>query len=271
MGLLDSVLTGRVALPPRVMLYGTHGIGKSTFGASATGAIMIPTEDGLNEIGCARFPLAKSIADVFNAIGALYTEKHNYQVAVIDTADWCERLIWDAVCQANSVKNIEDIGYAKGYKFALTYWQDLLDGLDALRNEKGMAILMLAHSHIEKFENPETESYDRYTPRLHKSANALLQEWVDAVLFANYRVFTREADEGFGRKKQRGIGDGERIIRTSERPSHLAKNRYSLPAELPMSWDALVAAITANANDTPAADKPKAKAPTKDKPKADTK
>ena len=33
-----------------------------------------------------------------------------------------------------------------------------------------------------------------------------------------------------------GIGSGERILRTTERPSHLAKNRLALPDELPLSW-----------------------------------
>ena len=45
-----------------------------------------------------------------------------------------------------AVENIEDIGYAKGYMFALTQWRDFLAGLDALRNERGMTCLLLAHA-----------------------------------------------------------------------------------------------------------------------------
>ena len=40
------------------------------------------------------------------------------------------------------------------------------------------------------------------------------------------------------RKKTKGTGTGERIIRTTERPAHVAKNRLNLPDELPLDWTA---------------------------------
>jgi hypothetical protein len=101
-----------------------------------------------------------------------------------------------------------------------------------------MACLLLAHAKIERYENPETDSYDRYVPRLQKLASQIIQEWCDEVLFATYKVFTKTSDEGFNRKKAKGIGTGERIIRTTERPTHLAKNRLNLPDELPLDCEA---------------------------------
>ena len=52
---------------------------------------------------------------------------------------------------------------------------------------------------------------------MHKSASALVQEWCDEVLFATYKVYTKVSDEGFSRKKARGIGTGERVIYTDGR------------------------------------------------------
>ena len=71
---------------------------------------------------------------------------------------------------------------------------------------------------------------------MHKLASALIQEWCDEVLFAGYRVHTKETDEGFGRKGTKGVGTGERILRTCERPAHVAKSRLNLPSELPLDW-----------------------------------
>lgn len=238
MSLLAQVITGRKPAPRRVLLYGTQGIGKSTFGASAPSAIFVPTEDGLGEIDCAKLPLEQSYAEAMTALEALYTEDHSYRSVVIDSLDWLERMIWAKVCQERSVDNIEDIGYAKGYHFALTQWRDFLAGLDAIRNTRGIHIVLIAHSKIERFENPETDGYDRYSPRIHKLAAALIQEWCDEVLFATYKVYTKQSDEGFNRKKVKGIGTGERIMYTTERPSHVAKNRLSLPDELPLDWHA---------------------------------
>ena len=60
--LLETIQTGRQSKPPRVLLYGVEGIGKSTFGSEAPKPIFIQTEDGLDEIDCDRFPLATTRA-----------------------------------------------------------------------------------------------------------------------------------------------------------------------------------------------------------------
>ncbi|QOJ16318.1 MAG: AAA family ATPase [Phycisphaeraceae bacterium] len=78
--------------------------------------------------------------------------------------------------------------------------------------------------------------YDRYSPRLHKLASALVQEWADEVLFATYKVHTVKVDEGFNKAKHNGVSTGERIIRTVERPAHVAKNRLGLPEEIPLDY-----------------------------------
>jgi hypothetical protein len=233
---LNGIQKGRVRLPRRVLLYGLHGVGKSTFGATALNPIFIATEDGLGDIDCERFPLATEYPAAIEALSALYIEKHKYQTVVIDSLDWLERLIWADVCAKRGVESIEDIGYAKGYVFALTQWREVLSGLDALRNERGMQVILIAHATIEKFANPETDTYDRYVPRLQKLASALIQEWADEVLFATYKVHTKTTDEGFDRKRTQGIGTGERVIRTTERPAHLAKNRLNLPDEFPLDY-----------------------------------
>ena len=244
MKLLEQVVSGKTAAPRRVMLYGTHGIGKSTFASCAPSPVFVQTEDGLGEIDCDKLPVATTFQDVMKGLSELYTEPHPYQTVVVDSLDWLERLIWAEVCRKRNVESIEDIGYAKGYIFALTQWREFLEGLTALRADRGMTAILIAHARIERFENPETESYDRYVPRLHKLAAAVVQEWCDEVLFATYRVHTKQNDEGFNRKRTQGIGTGERIIRTQERPAHVAKNRLNLPEELPLDWNAYTYYLT---------------------------
>jgi AAA domain len=244
MKLLEQVMSGKTPAPRRVMLYGTHGIGKSTFASCAPSPVFVQTEDGLGEIDCDKLPVATTFQDVMKGLSELYTEPHPYQTVVVDSLDWLERLIWAEVCRKRNVESIEDIGYAKGYIFALTQWREFLEGLTALRADRGMTAILIAHARIERFENPETESYDRYVPRLHKLAAAVVQEWCDEVLFATYRVHTKQNDEGFNRKRTQGIGTGERIIRTQERPAHVAKNRLNLPEELPLDWNAYTYYLT---------------------------
>ena len=250
MTLMKSIHRGVRQSPPRLLIYGTEGIGKSTTGAQAPRPIFIPTEDGLDQIACDSFPLARSYRQILDALAALYSDQHDYGTVVVDSLDWLERLIWDEVCREYGVKSIEkaDGGYAKGYTHALTQWREVLDGLDALRNDRSMAVILLAHAKVEKFEDPESVAYDRYSPRLHKHAGALVTEWCDAVLFATRKFRTESEETGFNRSRSiavaLGTDGGERILRCVGGPSCIAKNRYRLPAELPLSWAALVEAMT---------------------------
>ena len=250
MSLIKKIRSGKRHSPPRLLVYGTEGIGKSTLASKAPRPIFIATEDGLDQIDCRSFPLAVTFKQVESALEALIEEDHDYQTVVIDSLDWLERLIWDALCAQYAVSSIEKVdgGYAKGYMHALTHWRKVLDDLNTLRIAKGMCVILLAHAKVEKFEDPETSAYDRYSPRLHKHANALVTEWTDAVLFATRKIIVKTEDGGFGRDRTiaAGLGTdgGERILRTTGSPSCIAKNRYGMPAELPLRWDAVLSAIS---------------------------
>lgn len=219
------------------MLYGTHGIGKSTFGACAPSPIFIRTEDGLQDIDTSAFPLATHISDVFQAVQELRSQPHDFKTLVLDSADWTEKLIHKQVCEQHGKDAITDISFGKGYGSAATMFGLLLEELGKLSTQCGMLTIFLAHCQIEKFENPQTESYDRYTPKLHKSINGTIQEWCDEVLFCSYKVYTKETEEGFNKTRNRAIGGGERVIYSTEKPSHLAKNRITgMPEEFPLSF-----------------------------------
>ncbi|HAI10757.1 MAG TPA: oxidoreductase [Phycisphaerales bacterium] len=250
MSLIQQIHQGPKQQPPRMVLYGIEGIGKSTTASQAPNAVFIPTEEGLDQIDCASFPLATKFDDVIKSIDALINEKHEYQTVVIDSLDWLERLVWDRLCREYGVSSIEKVdgGYARGYTHALTHWRTILSGLDVLRKDRSMCVICLAHAKVETFSDPEVGAYDRFSPRLHKHANAVITEWADAVLFATRKVITRTEDTGFNRTRTlaSGLGKdgGERILRCVGSPACVAKNRFGLPAELPLSWYALMEAMT---------------------------
>jgi hypothetical protein len=250
MSLMSRVQRGRTPKPPRLLVYGTEGIGKSTFAAQAPNPIFVQTEDGLNEIACDKFPLATTFDEVRTALAELRTEQHGYETVVIDSLDWLERMIWDQVCQEAGAKSIEkaDGGYARGYTHALTYWREVVEGLNSLRNGRGLVVVLIAHAKVEKFEDPESSPYDRYSPRLHKHAAALISEWSDAVFFATRKLRTQTEDAGFNRKRTIahavGKDGGERILRTVGGPSCIAKNRFGITEELPLSWAAFLNAFS---------------------------
>ena len=254
MNSLSRVMRGRVSKPPRILCYGVEGVGKSTLGSQAPAPIFIPCEDGLDEIPVDRFPLATRFEDVLQALDELINQDHGYETVVIDSVDWCERLLWDSLCQQYGVSTIErvDGGYGRGYVQAVVLWREVLQKLDTLRNSRGMVALLIAHSKIERFEDPDSPPFDRYSPRLNKHAASLICEWCDVVAFATRRMRTQSEDSGFGRKRTTahavGAAGGERILRCFGGPSCLAKNRFGINEELPLSWSAFIDAVSRNSS-----------------------
>ena len=157
-------------------------------------------------------------------------EEHNFKTFILDSLDWLEPLVHQATCQNLQVKNIEDVGYGKGYIHADDLWREIMAGLDSLRHTKGMTIVCIAHSEIKNHTPPDGDPFDRYQMRIHKRPFALWQEWADMVLFCNYKRHL--VKQGNSNDKKRAEGSGERVIYTQERPAFLAKNRWNLPEEI---------------------------------------
>lgn len=240
---LKSLRRTGVARPPRIVLYGTAGIGKTTFAAGAEAPVFIPTEEGLDAVDAQAFPQCKTFEEVIDAIAALICEEHDYKTVVLDSADWTERLVHARVAADNNVATIDAIGYGKGYKAAVDYWGQILDCLDVLRNEKGMQVIMLAHSMIKRFDDPLSDPYDRYQLDLHSAVGSVVTEWCDLLLFANQRYSTVKAEVGFNQKVTRAVGNGDRVIYTQERPGWHAKSRWGLPDVLPLDYPKFSAAL----------------------------
>lgn len=239
---LANVVRGKQAKPIRVLVFGTHGVGKSTFAADAPSPIFLCSEDGTAQLDVARLPTPRSWADVLEAIRVLTAEEHEFRTLVFDTVDWLEPLCWAAACAAAGKAAIEDFGFGKGYVAALDLWRGLIARLEQLERTRKMNIVLLAHAHVKKHDDPFAGAFDRYRMKLHEKAGDLLAEWVDALLFARHEVVaTKKGND----QKARGVSSGARILHTTYCAAFDAKNRFGLPEEMPLSWPEFEAAVRA--------------------------
>ncbi len=228
------LITGKVSKPQRVVIYGPEGIGKSTLAAAFPEPVFLDTEGGTIHLNITRFAQPQNWEEILGFVAQLGQSEHSFQTLVIDTVDWLERLLIEHICRKSHKDGIEDFGYGKGYTYLSEEFSRFLQSLEVLRT-RGMHLVMVAHSTIRKFEQPDAAgAYDRYELKLSKQCAPLLKEWCDLLLFVNYFTKVTETD---GRKK--AVGGKERRIYTAHCAAFDAKNRHGLDDVLPMEFAAI--------------------------------
>jgi len=241
---LSAVRSSKEWRAQKVIVYGVPGIGKTTFAATFPKPILLRTENGASALDIPTFPAVLTkmgqLNDVFKALAG----PHDYKTLIIDSLDWLEPLVFNAVLSKNNrdhpdniKESIEDFGYGKGYVKAKELWSKLFSELDKLV-AKGVNVVSIAHAAAVTFEPPDADAYQRYSLKMNKHSAALWMEWSDMILFTNYKTNVVKSEKG----KSQGKGHGDRVLYTQERPAFQAKSRYALDAEIyignDQSWSA---------------------------------
>lgn len=228
-------------LPSRVILHGTEGVGKTSFGALATKPIFCMTrgETGLLTLidngqvpETDHFPEVMRWLDLMAHLNYLIVEARDNRAFVLDTLNGAERLCFEHVCEQKNKGNWDAFqSYGRGPEIALQEWVKFLSLLDRLREVRKVAIICLCHTKIKTFKNPEGDDYDRYTPDMHEKTWGLAAKWADIVLFSNFETFAKKSQ---GEIRAKGVGGQNRLLYTQRTAAWDAKNRAGLPAEIPM-------------------------------------
>ena len=228
-----TIQNTRKAKPMKVVLYGVEGIGKTTFVSHFPDPIFIDTEGSTGFIDAKKLPDPDSWAMLLEEI-AYMAQSPQGKTLVIDTADWAEELAKQHLMAKHKWQAIDQTDYGTRYVALSNEIIRLLRGLEMVKNA-GMNVVLTAHAVQKKFELPDqVGSFDRYVLKLEKRDAALIKEWCDMILFANYK--TTVVASGSGSKKATG---GQRVMYTTHMPAWDAKNRLGLPDELPFEYGAI--------------------------------
>lgn len=240
--ILDRIKRGNANLPPRTLLSGPEGIGKSTFASRAPSPVFIAPEDGLTGLDHVPRFVPTSLEDLNDLLDSFILSVGDFKNIVVDTSDWLERLITQSICKKNEKDNIEEFGYGKGYVILENELVKILSKLDTIRSKHSVGIIILAHVQLRTFNDPRGQSYDRYEMKGNKKFTGVLREWPDACLFAIFEVIKAKLK---GDDNEKAIA-GDRVVHTQWNPAWDAKNRLNLPDTIKLDWAEYETAIKDN-------------------------
>ena len=261
---LADISSRAVNRPNSYIIHAVEGFGKTSLAAQMPKPVFIQTrgETGLDTLinngqlsDTPHFPEAMTWFDLLGQIDSLLSDNHDYRVFALDTLNGAERLCFEHVIAAQyegSTSNFLD--FAKGPIVAQDTWKELLIRLDRLRTERNMTIVLLAHTKVTAFKNPEGADYDRYQADMDKATWSQTHKWADAVFFGNYhtQVEGSKTNKKTGiMSKGKGVGGAMRLLYTQRDAAWDAKNRMGLAAEIDCgsspaeTWANLKAALLA--------------------------
>ncbi len=234
-------------VPIRAVIYGADGVGKSTLCAGAPGAVFIATEDGLDNIDARAIDPPSTWSGILEAVDALAADDRCGTI-VIDSLDWAEQMLWSWLVatrpneKGKKVTDIEGYGYGKGYIAAATEWRVLMAALQRA-GKAGKHVLLTAHAQRKAVKNPTGEDYEQMQIKLQERAASAFREWVHVVAFAELDIATvTDKDDG---NRTKGVFTGKRILRTQPSAGYQGKSRLTLPAKIPLDWNAFACAVAA--------------------------
>jgi hypothetical protein len=222
------------AKAPRILIHGGEGVGKTTFACGAPAPVVIDLEAGL---GTLEVPHVRpdTYTDVLDMIQSLTDQEHNFKSVIIDSLDALESMITTETCREKGWTSIAQKKWGEGYSERSAMWAPFWTALDRLRDTRNMIIILVAHSHVEKVEDPMLPTFDKMTLNLYKKETAKAIEWPDVVGYAKIVTYTRTEGE-----RNLAATAGERVLLTTSNPAYTAKTRYPMPEEMPLQWSEFV-------------------------------
>lgn len=237
MTLKNTLIRSTTPAPPKLIVYGPPGVGKTTFAASAD-AVLLDCENGAGAVqGLTRTPYLESWPQMRQWLVefAQSPPGHGVNALAIDTLDWMIQRVVEHVVLDLDGKARGDVtntlgtahgGYFKAREIVQNIvYRDLLPMLNAIVDH-GVPIILLAHAANTKLTTPEGYDQRLASPDIPHWIAPTFVEWSDGVLYARCE-------------------NGQRSLLTSGTNVVLAKNRYGLPPEIPLSWPALVQSLAA--------------------------
>jgi hypothetical protein len=223
-------------LPMMATIYGGPKTGKSELEGSFLGLVIMawespgPTLEGRKDI--VMTPLIKTFEDGMGFLRFLYKEPHDFKTLGIDTITRMSK-VFETEIIANDPKKPKGMGdaqggYGKSYGVLSEMHGKIVQACEALRRDRGMNIVFVAHSDVGKFSPPDGETYNVYELDMHEDSASHYLNNSDIIGFLDQKTLTREGDDG----KVKVASTDQRILKVKSSAAHVSGNRYGITEDL---------------------------------------
>lgn len=231
MSLLDQVIDGAIYSPPKILLYGYTGIGKTTFASWDHNSFIIDCDGSANNISRKRSPYLETWEQIQEWLKFIETADHPFTICVIDTLDWLFDRAIEEVCGSRDTKdtrayrntlNKANGGYGNG-KQALHLFvnMNIIPQLNRIVN-RGIPVVLTSHAHTTMLTDEEGITTEKVAPNIDPDFVDKFVCWADVV--------------GFARTGQ----GGQRVVIVEDAPKAVVKNRYNMQPVLPLDWNTFI-------------------------------
>jgi hypothetical protein len=220
--------------PPFITLLSEPGLGKTTLACMFPDPVIVRFEDGVESVPEQYMPaLLPVVTSLDMAVEQLQwiaknIKKHGRKTVILDTITRGDSMFEQHVVQndPNNPLSINQAcgGFGAGPK-AVGQINVKLRKLLQVLNDRGMAVVVLAHATTETVEPPDGDNYSRYTLRMGKHSQA---PWVDDVDMVGFICLERFVKGGKDDKVKKAISDGTRQLVCHSTAGNVSKNRFHI-------------------------------------------
>lgn len=233
--------------PPMMVVYGTHGAGKTTFAAGAPRPIFLCTENALTAPDLNDVPMLAnnrngvigSLEEFEFFLNGLLRDEHPYKTLVIDSITCLETLIHKHLCERNKWSSIDEPQWMRGYLDALPIWGRIIATCAKIRDERDMGVVFIGHSKSITVKNPDAEPYNVLSLELHKDARARFLRETEATLAAVLPVVVtgqRDKKTGVIKEGRARLLQEQSVLHTRYTGVAEVKNRWGMPSQIELNW-----------------------------------
>lgn len=176
------------------LIYGSPGIGKSTFFSKFDRSLFLNTDTGLSFIKAYKIPIS-SWLEFKKTVDYLFEKRSpKYNLFVIDTIDLVFTMCVDYICRKRGIEHQSDESWGKGYELVQREFKIPIQKLASMKRF-GFGTAFISHAQEIEIRGRAIRT-SKTIPTLQKQARSFVMPLCDIIGYCGYAQSKADKEEG---------------------------------------------------------------------------